>query len=315
MLIKIPHMLLPALSCHRLYKNVPDHLFKCSFCQQEHSWEDDVTVSDGQRDQWLIMAAVFLLLPAFLLSLFQSSGAQTIIGLSPSFDHQEPAVNPLPDSTKQTVLLWPSLPPRGRSDVPIRPTLKDKLANTRQVGQRLPTAPSPPSVISALSSHNLSGGPVATQPPSSRARTDTARLAFLGRLSKLDATSKGLTPPQPTLSSSPRTENQGEEEVGDGEGDIFQDLGSGNIPTEDETLPYLPAFGDEMAQYQQSAQTTISVVSDLQPPAENQTPRPPLFPLTTTNKISTTPSDKVRATAPPVAAPTTIYMAGKKTNI
>lgn len=264
------------------------------------------------------MAAVFLLFLGFLLSLLQSSGAQTIIGLSPSFDHQDPPVNPSPDPTKQSVLLWPSLPPRGRSDVPIRPTVKDNLTNTGQQGQRGPhsTPQSPPSFISALSTHNLSSGPLITQPPLSRARTDTAHLADRGRLAKMDPTSKGLTPPQPTLFLSAFSENPEEEEaIKDATDDVLQDLGSGNIPTEDEIPVHLPAVGDEMAQYQPPPQTTVSVVSDLEPSAENQTLRPHLFVLTPVNKISTTPSAEVRATAPPVAAqtqPHAVILSGKK---
>lgn len=257
------------------------------------------------------MAAVFLLFLGFLLSLLQSSGAQTIIGLSPSFAEQDPPVNPSPKPTKQAVLLWPSLPPRGRSDVPIRPTVKDKMTNTGQKGQKRPhpTAQSTPSFISVLSTHNLSSGPLITQPPSSRARTDTARLAFRRHLTKVDPTSKGSILPQPTLSSSALMENP-EEEAAD---DVLQDLGSGDIPTEDETLVHLP----HLAQYQPPAQTTISMVSDLKPPTENQSLGPHLLPLRPANKISTTPPVEVRATAPPVAAqttPHTVHLSGKYIN-
>lgn len=274
-----------------------------------------MTLRDGQRDQRLIMTAMFLLFLGFLLSLLQASGAQTIIGLSPSFDHQDPPVNPSPDPTKHSVLLWPSLPPRGRSDVPIRPTVKDKLTNTGPRGQRGPhyIPQSPPSFISALSTHNLSSGPLITQPPSSRARTDTAHLANRGHPAKTDPTSKGLTPPPPTLSA--LSENPEEEAIRDATDDILQDLGSGNIPTENEIPLHLPAVGDEMAQYQPPPLTTVSMGSDLEPPAENQTLRPHLVLLTPLNKISTTPSAEVRATAPPVAAqtqPHAVILSGKK---
>lgn len=258
------------------------------------------------------MAAVFLLFLGFLLSCLQSTGTQTIIGLSPSFDHQDQPLNPSPNPTKQSVLLWPSLPPRGRSDVPIRPTVKGKLTNTWHQGQRRhhPTAQSPPSFISALSTHNLSSGPLITQPPSSRARTDTARLAFRGHLTKVDPASKGSTPPQPTTFPSAVTENPEEEPVGGAADEILEDwdLGSGNIPAADESPVPLPEIGDEMAQYQPPAQTT-SMVSDLKPSGENQTSRPHLFLLTPTNDISRTPSTRVRATAPTVAAPTTPHTA------
>lgn len=276
-----------------------------------------MTLRDGQRDQRLIMAAMFLLFLAFFLSLLQSSGAQTIIGLSPSFDRQDPPVNPSPDPTKQSVYLWPSLPPRGRSDVPIRPTVMDKLKNTGQQGRRGPhaTPQSPPSFISALSSLNLSSGPLITQPPSSKARTDTAYLANRGHLAKVDPTSKDLTPPQPTLASSALSENPKEEATRDATDDFWQDLGSGYIPTEDEPPVHLPAVGDEMAQYQPPPQTTLSVVPDLEPAAGNQTRRPHPFLLPPVNKISTTPSTEIRTTAPPVAVqtqPQAVVLSGKK---
>lgn len=262
------------------------------------------------------MAALFLLFLGVLLSCLQSSGTQTIIGLSPSFDHQDPPRNPSPDPTKQSVLLWPSLPPRGRSDVPIRPTVKGKLTNTWHQGQRRPhpTAQSPPSFITALSTHNLSSGPLITQPPSSRARTDTARLAFRGHLTKVDPASKCSTPPQPTTFRSAVTENPEEEPVGGAADEVLQDLGSGNIPAEDESPVPLPGVGDEMAQYQPPAQTT-SMVSDRNPPGGNHTSRPHLFLLTPANDISRTPSTRVRATAPTVAALTTPHTANLSGNL
>lgn len=276
-----------------------------------------MTLRDGQRDQRLTMAATFLLFLAFLLSLLQSAGAQTIIGLSPSFDHQDPPANPSPDPTKQSVYLWPSLPPRGRSDVPIRPTVKDKLKNTGQQGRRgpHPTPQSSPSFISALSTRNLSSGSLITLPPSSKARTDTAHLANHGHLAKVDPTSKDLTPPQPTLASPALSEHPEEEAIRDATDDVLQDLGSGYFPTEDEIPVHLPAVGDEMAQYQPPPETTVSMVSALEPAAENQTRRPHLFLLTPVNKISTTPSAEVRGTAPPVAMqtqPQAVVLSGKK---
>lgn len=261
------------------------------------------------------MTAMFLLFLGSLLSLLQSSGAQTIIGLSPYFDQPDPPVNPSPGPTKQSVLLWLSLSPRGRSDVPI--TVKDKLTHTGQRGQRgpHPTPQSPPSFRSALPTHSLSSGPLMTQPPSSRARTDTAHLAKHGHLPKVDPTSKGLTPPQPTLFLSALSENPEEDAIGDATDDILQDLGSGIVPSEDEIPVGLAAVRDELAQYRPPPQTTGSVVLDLETPAENQTLRPHLFPLTPVNKIATTPSAEVRTTAPPVAAqtqPHSIILSGKK---
>lgn len=263
------------------------------------------------------MAATFLLSLGFLLSLLQSSGAQTIIGLSPYFDHRDPPATPSPDPNKQSVLIWPSLPSRGRSDVPIRPTVKDKLANTGRQAKRgsNPTPQSPPSFISALSTHNLSSGPLMTQAPSSRARTDTAHLAKRGHVAKVDPTSKGLIPSQPALVFSDLSKNPEKETIIDATDGVLQDLGSGSIPTEDEIPVLLPAVGDEMAQYQPPPQTTVSMLLDLEPPAENQTRRPHLFLLTPANKISTTPSAEVRPTASPVTAPTqtrTVILPGKK---
>lgn len=262
------------------------------------------------------MTAMFLLFLGFLHPLLQFSGAQTIIGLSPYFDHQDPPESPSPDPTKQSVYLWLSLPPRGRSDVPVRPTVKDKLTNTGQRGQRgpRPTPQSSPSFISALSTHNLSSGPLITRPPSSRARTDTAHLVNRWHLAKVDPTSKGFTTPQPTLFLSVVSENIEKEAIRDARDDVLQDLGSGNIPTVDENPVNLPAVRDELAQYKPPLQTTVSMILDLKPPAENQTLRPHLFLFTLVNEISTTPSVEVRAIAPPVAAetqPTAVISSGK----
>ncbi|KAI3356897.1 hypothetical protein L3Q82_003545 [Scortum barcoo] len=191
------------------------------------------------------MAPAVLLFLGFLLSLLHPSDAQTIIGSSSSFSPLDLPINSSPRPTKQTTRFWPSLPPRGRSDVPIRATARDRLTTTNamQQGQRMsrPTAQSTPSFISALSMHNLSSGPISTQPTASRPRTDMASLAFSRALAKGDGTTKGSTPPLPTLPSSADAESAGEKPVTaakpeDGtvketEDDDLQGLGSGSTPT------------------------------------------------------------------------------------
>lgn len=265
------------------------------------------------------MAPMSLLFLGFLLSLLHRSDAQTIIGSSPSFSHLDLPVNSSPKPTKQIDRFWPSLPPRGRSDVPIRATIRDRLTTTNAVqqGQRMshPTAQSTPSFISALSAQNLSNGPVLPHPTASRPRTDTASLAFIRASVNRDATTKGSTPPLPTLASTAVAESAGNrpvtavnpEEVSFKEAEDYdlQGLGSGSIPKvtlvmEDSPVP-LQTVGDEMAQYWPQAQTAISRISDLKtPPPDSQTVKPHLFALTTASKISLTPQTETRATLFPV---------------
>lgn len=284
------------------------------------------------------MAPASLLFLGFLISFLHSSEAQTIIGFSSSSSSSSPhldlPVNSSPRPTKQTAIFWPSLPPRGRSDVPVRATDRLTSTNAVQQWQRVPnpSARSAPSFISALSTQSLSSGPIVTQPTSSRARTDTASLAFSRAFAKTDATAKGSTPPLPTLSSSTFAASAGNkpvtagnpewESVKETDDDDLQELGSGSIPTvtlvkDDSTVP-LPTVGDEMAQYQPQAQTAISKVSDLKTPPNSQTLKPHLFLLTTANKISTTPQTEIRATLSPVvtqATPRTVVLTGEKSNL
>ncbi|XP_070696279.1 proline-rich transmembrane protein 3 [Pempheris klunzingeri] len=270
------------------------------------------------------MAPVSPLLLGFLLSLLHPSYAQTIISSSSSsFSPVDLPINSSPQPTKQTVRFWPSFPPRGRSDVPIRATVRDRVTTLSAVlqGKRMsrPTAPSTPSFMPVLSTQNLNSGPVLTQPTASRPRTDTASLAFIRAVIKGEATMKGSTPPLPTLPSSadesavakPVTAgNPVEASVRETEDDDLQGMGSGNIPTvmhvmEELHVP-LPTIGEKMAQYQ--AQTAISSVSDVKtPPPDDQTVEPHLFVLTTVNKISTVPQTETRTT------PQTVVLTGELT--
>lgn len=278
------------------------------------------------------MATLSLLLLGIIVSVLYCSEAHTIIGFSSSFPHQDPPVHSPPDPTKQTALFWPSLPPRGRSDVPIRATVKDKPTVTNRVEQwqrrSYHTAQSTPSFISASFMHKLSSSPIVTQPTSSRARTDTANLAFHRDFAKVDATAKGLTLPLTTSSSPTLVESNGnksitawdpeEESVKDTKDDL-PDLGSGSIPTlmlKDESPVRLPTVGEEMAQHQPSAQTAISELYDVKPSPENQTLKPHMFLLTTVNKMTTTPQAEVTvSTAVTQATPRTVLLIGEKSNI
>lgn len=302
------------------------------FCQQEHSWNDGVTQTNGLRDQSLLttqrqtMAPISLLLLGFLFSLLHSPEAQTIADFSSSTSssslNPDLPINSSPQPTKHTAIFRSFLPPRGRSDVPIRATLQDRLTTTNSVQQwQRSTHPSAQSTsfISALSTQNLSSGPVATQPTSSRARTDTASLALIRDSTRADATEKGSTPPLPTLSSSTITASADEklqtagnpelETVKETDDDDLQELGSGSIPSvtrgEDDSTVFLPTV-DEMAQFQPLAQTAISEVSDIETPKDSV--------LTTTNKISLTPLSELSSTLSPVvtqATPRTVTSTGE----
>lgn len=277
------------------------------------------------------MAPVPLIFLSFFLSLLHPSESQTIIGSS-SLPRLDRPVNSSPQPTKETAFFRPSLPPRGRSDVPIRATVYSyrlqTTANAVQQGSRIPrpTAQSTPSFMPTLSMQNLSKGPGLTQPTSSRPRTDTASLAFSRALAKGDETTKDSTPPLPTLPSSaksagdtPVTATNAEAgSVKESEGDDLQGLGSGSFPTmmpaKEETPVPLPTAGEEMAQYQPQAQTAISKVSDVEtPPKDSQTVKPQLSVLTTTSKVPITPPIETRATLSPVVTHTTSWPPGELT--
>ncbi|XP_041654928.1 proline-rich transmembrane protein 3 [Cheilinus undulatus] len=266
--------------------------------------------------------ATSLLFLGFLLSLLYPSDAQTIIGSSPSFSVSNLPTNSSSQPTKESPRFWPSLPPRRRSDVPIRASSRDRVTTSAAVtqGQRTsrPTAKSTSTFISSLSTQNLSTGPVLTQPTASRPRTDTASLAMITALATGDTATKGLTPPAPTLSSSAVIESAGVKPVKAGnpqkgsdrdteDGDS-QELGSGRSPTMMEESPVPPPTADdEMAQYRPNAQTAISVseVSEVKtPPTDSPNIKPRLFALTTVN-ISTTLQTESTVTPSPVITQTT----------
>lgn len=262
------------------------------------------------------MAQMSLLFLAFLLSFLHPSDAQTIIGSSSFFSHLDQPVNSPSPPTKHTVRIWASLPPRGRSDVPIKPTIRDRLTtmNAVQQGQRMtrPTAQSTPSFTSSFSTQNLSSRPVFIQPTASRPRTDTASLASIRSFVKGDATTKGLIRPLPTVS--PTTVTTEERSVKETEDSDAQGLGSGSTPTvmlvkEESPVPF-PTAGDEMAQYQPQAQTVMSKISDVEtpPPPDRHTVKPELSVLTTASKISTTPQTETRDKA----TPRTVVLTGEK---
>lgn len=283
------------------------------------------------------MAPTSPLVLSLLLYLLSPSDAQTVIGSSSSFSFLYEPLNSSPHPTKQTVRFWPSLPSRGRSDVPIKATVRDRLVNTDplQPGQRLtrPTVQPTSSFISALSTQNLGSRPVLTQPTASRPRTDTASLAFSRAYVKGDATTKGFTPLLPTLPSTavaensvdkPTTHRNPEEGLVKGTEEVdLQGLGSGGIRTEMGELPVpLPTLGNELAQYRPRAQTAtseglspkITNVKTSQP--DSQTVKPPVFVLTTAARISTTTQTETSTMLLPVATqatPRTIALTGELT--
>ncbi|XP_047196358.1 proline-rich transmembrane protein 3 isoform X2 [Hippoglossus stenolepis] len=257
------------------------------------------------------MAPMSLLFLGFFLSFLHSSHTQTIIGSSSSFPPLDLPINSPPPPTKQTVRFWPSLPPRGRSDVPIRATVRDRLTSTNAVqqGQRVarPTVQSIPSFISGLSAKNLSIGPILTQPTASRPRTDMAGLTLSRAFAKGDTSTKGLTPPLPTAVAEPAGNKAGNAESDD---DDPQGLGSGSSPTTmlvKEETP-VPTAGDEMSQHRPQAQTVISKTSAKKtPPPESQSVKPPVFVLTTASKTTTSPqTPETRATLSPVVTKATL---------
>lgn len=250
------------------------------------------------------MATMRLLSLGFLLVLLLSphpSATQALTDSSPHLD--------LP--TKQTGMIWSSLPPRRRSDVPIRATARDWLTSANSVHQwqeaLSPTAQSTPSLKSVASSKNSSMAVTGTQPTSPRVRTDTASLALSKALGKALPTVGSSTPSPPTLSPSTAansagaepvtTGNTAEEPVKQGDNDDdegWQPVGSGNFPTvtpveEDNTPSPLSALG-EMAQYQPPVLTVTSKVTEVQA-TQNAL-------LATAGEISTTPE---KGAAPPLA--------------
>lgn len=235
------------------------------------------------------MAAMCLLSLGFLLVFSpHPSATQTLTDSSPHLD--------LP--TKQTGMIWPSLPPTGRSDVPIRATVRDRLTSANSVHQwqegPSPTVHSTSSFKSVASRQNSSSAVTGTQPTSPRARTDTASLALSKAFGKALAAAKNSTPSPPTLSPSTAANSAGVEPVttgntaeepvkqGDGDDDL-QPVGSGNFPSvtlveEDDSPAPLSTLGG-MAQYQPPVLTVTSNVTDVKA-SQDAVPM-------TTGKIST----------------------------
>ncbi|XP_029912685.1 proline-rich transmembrane protein 3 [Myripristis murdjan] len=271
------------------------------------------------------MATMSLLFLTLLLFSLHPSPAQVIISSSSSFSSSplDLPMNSSPQPTNETPQFWPSFPSRGRSDVPVRVTIRDRLTTTNKVLQRQrmsrPTVQSPASFISTLSTHNLSSGPILTQPTSSRPRTDMASLALLSTAAKREAPTKGSTLPPPTLppisviDSTSKEPEQGpviQKEVGD-----WQDSGSGSTPTvfpvEVESHVPRATFSNEMAQFRPQAQTAISEgvafqMADVKTmPTDSQTVKPGPFTLTASNRIATTLPPNTRATLSPVVTQAT----------
>lgn len=253
------------------------------------------------------MAPMSLMLLVLLTYIIDFADAQTVIGYSSSFSSLDLPSDSSPPPTKQTPRFWPSLPPRGRSDVPIRVTGQDRLTTTNTVEQRERLHPSVTQfnhpLQSALPTQNLSSGLIVTQPTASRPRTDTASLAFSRAFRKGVATTKSSTPPPLALDSAEVAEPAGdktvtganpmEEAIKEKQGVDSQGLGSGIAPTvmfvKEESPDPLSTVDDEMAQYRPQAQTAVSKVSDVKtPPLDSQTVKPHLFALTTTSTTSTT---------------------------
>ncbi|XP_071387767.1 proline-rich transmembrane protein 3 isoform X1 [Centroberyx affinis] len=284
------------------------------------------------------MAPVSLFLLTLLLSSLHPSPAQVIISSSPSFSSpRDLPINPSPRPTNQTARFWPSFPPRGRSDVPVKVAIRDRLATTNAMQQKQrparPTVQSTASFIAGLTTQNLSSGPVLTQPTASRPRTDTARLILSSASAKGEAPTKGSTLPLPTLPSNVVIDSAGDEPAtagGPEEGPVTQkedgewlDLGSGSFPTVvalEEESPV--SLASEMAQYRPQAQTAISegpsfkVVDVKASPTDSQTVKPRLSAPTTANRISTTPPPETRATLSPVvtqATALTVVLTGELT--
>lgn len=262
------------------------------------------------------MAAMCLLSLGFLLLSFpHPSATQKLTDSSLHLD--------LP--TKQTGMIWPSLPPRGRSDVPIRATVGDRLTSANSVHQweegPSPTVHSTPSFKSVASRQNSSSAVTGTQPTSPRARTDTASLALSKALGKAIAAAKSSTPSPPTFSPSTAANSAGVEPVtpgntveepvkqGDDDDDDLQPVGSGNFPTvtlvEEDNSPVPLSTLGEMAQYQPPVLTVTSKVTDVKVSQEAL--------LTTAGKVSTTslsvksviPSRAVMQTTPQISAVST----------
>ncbi|RVE70711.1 hypothetical protein OJAV_G00067250 [Oryzias javanicus] len=185
----------------------------------------------------------------FLLLFLHELDAQTVIGYSSSFSSMDLPRSSSP--TKQTIRFWPSLPPRGRSDVPIRVTLRDRLTTMNAVdqGQRITpeTTHFSPSLTMTSSVENPIGETAVTEPTSSRPRTDTARLAFKQAFRRGEVATKNPNEPLNVRSSTTVGEtaddglgtagNSDKGTVGDSEDGDTQGLGSGAVASKKDDLP------------------------------------------------------------------------------
>lgn len=232
------------------------------------------------------MAAMLLIILG--LYFLSSSAAQTVIGFSSSFSLDQPG-GPVPHPTKDTVRYRVSFPPRGRSDVPVRATLRDGLANSVHPDPN-PTGPSSPSLKPTLSTVNHSSGPIVNYASVTRPRTDTASLANNRAKTKLASTTKGTILVQPTLHT---TTDSRLEDV------HFQGLGSGNVPTEkEEPSSPEPTLGNKMAQHRPPAQTVTSerIAPTILKESQHLTEKPDVLVMTTSMRASTTIQEETETT-------------------
>lgn len=256
------------------------------------------------------MASMSLLLFSVLLSSLHTAEEQIVIGTSPSFSPLEAPDNSSPHPTKQTSTFWPSLPPRGRSDVPIRMSLWDGLTAANAVQQRMTRPSAPSSTISARHAHDLSRGPPRPQPTVSRPRTDTASLAFMS------VTAKGSTPPPPASAVAAGDPQESVQEAD------AHELGSGSalnvVLMIEESLVPLPTVGDEMAQHRPQAQTAVSGGSEtrgVDPLAavDSETVEPQRFAVTAAVRSPMTPPAETRDTPAPLVTRHAEAVTGERT--
>ncbi|CAL8325298.1 unnamed protein product [Merluccius merluccius] len=221
------------------------------------------------------MAVVTFTVLTLLSSFLYPLPAQVITGSSPSIGPLDrPGGDPSALPRNQTVR--PSLPPRGRSDVPVKYTMRETSkrpptvpiedsTNELSEGQRLPdpTIQSDAFFISTLSTQNLSSRPVRSQPTGSRPRTDTASIALSRRSATGEAYTKGprlpvISTPSNEIIDSAELEHVKAGRPGKGRGpqgkdDDWQDAGSGNSPTmlrfRGAPRVSLATVGNEMAQF------------------------------------------------------------------
>ncbi|GLD46273.1 proline-rich transmembrane protein 3 [Lates japonicus] len=128
-----------------------------------------------------------------------SDYAQVIIGSSSSstsFPPLDLPINSAPPPTRQTARFWPSLPPRGRSDVPIRATVRNKTSTTPQTETRATLSP----VVTQATRQTtvLTGELTANTPPSDRVPSKQDSVA-------VQSAATGSTDKQPQASRLPVT--------------------------------------------------------------------------------------------------------------